>query len=158
MAFMSENDAQAVSYDITPASPEHKALESFLGTWKAQGLTKDGRIVPIHGQDTYEWLPGGFFLIHHLESHVADAEYKSIEIIGYDAARKVYTLTFFDSWGGTGRYDATVQGNVWTYSGDSRRATVIVSEDGQTMTGDWQMSFDGSEWHPWMDITSTKVK
>ena len=57
-----------------PAKPgqEHKLLDVFVGTWKAEGETKDGRTVSIEAVDNYEWLPGDYFLIHRTDARLGD--------------------------------------------------------------------------------------
>ena len=138
-------------------SAEHKRLALFLGKWNAEGRTNDGRVVKIQAVDTYEWLPGEYFLMHCTDARVGDDEYKSTEIVGYDAESKTYPMRFFDSWGQTGTYEATVDGNTWTYIGETGRATVMVSDDGNSMTAHWEMSENGTDWQPWMDLNLTRT-
>jgi len=153
---MTDNtNAQEFQLPAKPG-PEHKLLDVFIGTWKAEGETKDGRTVSIQAMDSYEWLPGGYFLIHRTDARLGDDTYQSTEIMGYDAAQKAYFMRFFDSWGQTGTYQATVLNNTWTITGTSGRATIVVSDDGNTLTAHWEMSPNGSDWQPWMDMTLTK--
>jgi len=43
--------------------------------------------VPITGTDIYEWLPGGFFLLHHVDVVIGEQAVRAIELIGeYDPA------------------------------------------------------------------------
>ncbi len=47
--------------------PEHKRLAVFLGKWNLEGQQYDGLVgsaAKIVAVETYEWLPGGFFLVH----------------------------------------------------------------------------------------------
>ena len=56
--------------------------------WMDQGNA--GRAaVRIDAADTYEWLPGGFGLLHVVDANVGDEKIEGAEIIGYDAARGV---------------------------------------------------------------------
>jgi hypothetical protein len=36
--------------------------------------------------DTYEWLPGGFFLLHRVDGLMGDEPVQAVEIIGYEAS------------------------------------------------------------------------
>jgi hypothetical protein len=146
----------AADTNPTAVQQEHKRLDVFVGKWTIEGVTKDGRTVAIRGTETYQWMPGGFFLMHNLNVRVGEDDYYAHEIIGYDASRQQFTINSFDSWGQKDNYQATVQNNAWTYSGQSRRGTVAFNRDGDSMTADWQMSFNGSDWQPWMDLKSTK--
>ena len=38
--------------------------------------------IPVAGTDTYEVLPGGYFLVHHVDVTVGDKPVRAIEIIG----------------------------------------------------------------------------
>lgn len=43
-------------------------LQPFIGKWKTEGTVQmpTGSEVRLDAVDTYEWLPGGYFLIHHV--------------------------------------------------------------------------------------------
>lgn len=68
--------------------PEHRRLEIFVGEWRTEGeilATEAGPASRLTAIDRYEWLPGGFFLLHHVDARMGDVEIKTLEIIGYDA-------------------------------------------------------------------------
>ena len=131
--------------------PEHELLNVFVGKWSTQGQTEPGPSAPaveIVGTDTYEWLEGGFFLIHRVDVRIGDEHVHAIEIIGYDAASKAYPMRSFDSQGNAGTYQATVRDGVWTFTGESERATVVASDAGNTLTAKWERKSDGSNGYP----------
>jgi hypothetical protein len=133
---------------------EHKELGVFLGRWHTTGE------VAI---DTYEWYPGRFFLVHHADGRVGDDAIKSIEIIGYDPARRCYFAPFFDSTGGSGTEEIRLDGNTWTWRGSNvmgvkeHRCIAVVSDDGKTVRARHERSEDGKRWTPWMDVTLRKA-
>ena len=48
--------------------PEHKLLEIFIGKWMNEGATVAAPGEPpvrITTSDVYEWMPGGFFVLHN---------------------------------------------------------------------------------------------
>jgi hypothetical protein len=140
--------------------PEHQRLNVFVGRWNTEGQTRAGPLGPaarITAIDTYEWFPGGFFLVHHVDARIGDEEIKVLEVIGYDASSKTYPMRSFDSQGNFGTHEARVRDGIWTFAGESERATVLVSDDGNTMTANWERS-DGARWLPWMDVTLTKAR
>lgn len=61
---------------------------------RSEGVVLEGPSGPatrITGTDAYEWLPGGFFLLHHVDVHVGDEKVDAFEVIGgYDAATGTY--------------------------------------------------------------------
>lgn len=136
--------------------PEHRRLDVFVGTWDTQGRTKaspSGPPAKIVGTDSYEWLDGGFFLVHRVDVRIGAEQVTGLEIIGYDASSQTYRTHAFDSQGSYGAYQATVHNGVWTFMGASERATVVVSDTGNTMTITWERSTDGLSWLHWMDVT-----
>lgn len=54
---------------------EHERLRVLVGTWKTEGWTREAAGAPavrIDAVDTYEWLPGGFGLLHGVGTFADD--------------------------------------------------------------------------------------
>lgn len=141
--------------------PEQKRLEAFVGTWNTQGEIRGGDSGPaakFHATDTYEWLPGGFFLVHRWDAHMPDGNTQGIEIIGYDASSKAYTMHTFDSQGNADTMRASIEGDIWMFEGESLRFTGRFRDKGNTLVGVWsQRSSNEADWLPWMDVTLRKA-
>src|SRR5438874_7669329 len=76
----------------------HKRLDIFIGKWLNEGHTiasADAPAVKILTSDIYEWMPGGFFVLHTAYGRIGDIDVGGVEIIGYDAATKTYRTHFF---------------------------------------------------------------
>lgn len=142
--------------------PGHKRLGAFVGTWATEGEIKGGPSGPrskVRAIDIYEWLPGGFFLLHKGDSHMPDGRTQGIEVIGYDPASDAYSMHSFDSAGRVAVMRASVEREEWTFEGPSLRFTGGFRDGGDTWAGTWtQRSSEGAEWFPWMNITLSKVK
>jgi hypothetical protein len=143
----------------TPA-PEMKRLDALVGLWRSEGQTKDTPSINLVGTDEYEWLPGGFFLIHRVDVQMGDEKIDSIEIIGgYDANSHTIPMHSYDNAGNVTTMQARVNDDgVWTFAGESARATLTIGADGRTMSAHWEQSSDGKNWQPWMDMTFTRIK
>jgi Protein of unknown function (DUF1579) len=146
------------------SSPENARLNVFVGRWHTTGAVVAGPpAATIDAIDTYEWLPGGYALIHHADSTVGEDHIRAIEIIGYDPARRAYFGPFFDDQGGAGWEEIRVDGATWTWRGEHvlgvrhHRATAVVSADGNTISARHERSGDGVNWEPWMDVTLTRA-
>lgn len=146
--------------------PEHERLRVFVGTWTTKGQTAAAEgtpASPIASSDEYDWLPGGFFVVHRWNGTVGDAGVHGIEIIGYDPANGRYRTHFFDNDGNAGSEDLTVSGRTWSWVGrhvmgsDWHRCTSVVSDDGNTMEAAHERSVDGESWSPWMKVTLQRV-
>jgi hypothetical protein len=140
---------------------EHERLAALVGTWQTEGWTRETPGQPaarIDATDTYEWLPGGFGLLHRVDARVGDQRVEGAEIIGYDPARGSYVTQYFGT-DGPAAYEARLteqQGDlVWTMRSEADRFTGTFSADGGTITGHWEQ-LRGSVWEPWMDITLTR--
>ena len=107
--------------------------------------------IPVAGTDTYEVLPGGYFLVHHVDVTVGDKPVRAIEIIGEpDAVSGGFLARSFDNDGNAELMRLTIDDNgVFHFTGGAEvasaaqptdaptarvRSTLTVAEDGQSMT------------------------
>jgi hypothetical protein len=104
-------------------------------------------------------MPGEFFLVHHVYVDMGGYDYNVMEVIGaYDASSRIYSARSFDSKGiEVVRQVQSSDDTTWTFTSDTQRARLAVSDNSRTITSTWEQSDDGSNWHPWMDMKLTKV-
>lgn len=150
-----------------PKTPSHpnpalKKLEGLVGKWVTELQLKQEPESPfrIIGTDTYKWLAGGFFLLHEVDVVMNEEPYRATELIGgYDTTTDSYPMRSFDSQGTFQTMQATLNDvGVWTFAGDTTRATLTISDDGTHMTADWEQIDDKSKWQPWMKMKFTKIR
>jgi hypothetical protein len=155
--------------------PEIRRLGALIGRWRSEGHIVTEPPVPITGTDVYEWLPGGFFLVHHVDVKIGQQQVQALEIIGeYDPATDSFTARAYDNLGDVTIMRARVDDQgVWTFTGGGDvapvarpasadasgavRSTLTVSADRSGMTARWERSDDGASWQPWMDMTFTQM-
>jgi hypothetical protein len=157
---MNKTDAQVSQQTSTP-DPALKHLDAFVGKWKTEGQIKESPFGPsgkLVGTDTYEWLAGGFFLIHRVDVCMGDQKNESIEMIGYDASSNTYPMHSFDSQGNSIAMQARIKGDTWTFTGESMRFTGTFGKDRKSISGKWESLGDDSKWHHWMDVKLTKAE
>ena len=141
--------------------PEHRRLDILVGRWINEGETVASEGAPamkILTSDVYEWMPGGFFLLHTAYGRIGDVDVGGTEIIGYDEASKTYRTHFFDSQGNVTNEELTIRDGVWTWQGKATRAMGTFSADGRTVSVRHERSDDGVTWVPGMEITLCKVE
>jgi len=81
---------------------QRQRLGSIVGDWATAGHVVGDPRVPVTGSDAYEFLPGGYFLVHHVDVMVASQEVRAIEIIGEPGSRDGASLArSFDNEGNT---------------------------------------------------------
>ena len=134
------------------------ALAPFIGTWQTTGATRASAGESSHrieAVDTYEWMEGGYFILHRIESKKPTA-FTGLEVIGADAGGG-YFLHHYDSNGARIVSKGEIAGREWRVVAKTERFTGTISEDGQTISGSWDRSTDGKSWEPWMDITLRKT-
>lgn len=143
-----------------PAKEGLERLEALIGRWTTEGETVPGPSGPatkIAGTDTYEWLGGGFFVVHRVDVRFGDEHVEAIEVIGYDAANGTYPTHAFDSQGSASTYRMRERDGTWTITGETERSTLVPGGDGASMRASWERSDDGRTWLPWMEIRLTRA-
>lgn len=138
-------------------------LDVFVGEWSmAASLTASAAGAP-RARTTFEWLPGRRFLIQRWEVDHPDAP-DGIAVIGLDADETTLLQHYFDSRGIARVYEMTFEDGVWTLERHasapdfSQRFTGHFAEDGNTVTGRWESSPNGSSWSPDFDLVYTRLR
>jgi hypothetical protein len=150
--------AGKVGEPATPG-PEYRPLDALLGRWTTTGHTfgPDGApSAPISASDIYEWVPGGFFILHTAYGTIGERGVGGIEMIGYDAETKQFRTTFFDSQGNVTTEELSVKGTTWQWVGAEVRCTGMLEDDGQKMVCHHER-LEGETWVPSMDVTLIRV-
>jgi hypothetical protein len=130
--------SQAILQSATPDAAL-KRLESLLGTWNMTGHTLNADEDNITGWNTFEWLPGGFFMKSSGELTFMGTKLWSMEIIGYDPARQTFASKVYSSLSGDMLdYGWDVQGNIVTHWDKTSIFTGTLSDDGSTLIGGWR--------------------
>lgn len=144
---------------VPTRGPVHERLGAFIGHWKTEGRAGAGASLPearIFGDETYEWLPEGFFLMHRFDRRIGDGTHKGLTVMGYDAANQRYFANVFDSLGYARRYAVQVQGSVWTVAGERERARMEFNDRGDVLSADWDVSGDGIDWRHLCHLRSVR--
>jgi hypothetical protein len=141
----------------------HQQLEVFVGDWEATGQSwgevqhEGDPAVAWTSRETYEWLPGRFFLLHRWDAMVGEREFKGAEILGHDNGLAGYFSRSFDDAGNHPEYGAYVDNNVWTFTGRWTRAKVTFTDGGDRMRSYWERRI-GHDWLPLHDRVATRMR
>ena len=134
--------------------PELHGWQRFTGRWATQATHPLLPGTVVSGHATFEWLDGRQFLIlrwHYDHAEIPDA----IAIIG--VTDEQLSMHYFDYRGVYRLYAVSLEEDQWRFwrdaPGFSQRFTGILSEDGNTITGQGQLSRDGSSWEDDLAIT-----
>lgn len=150
----------------TEPSAAHKLLHVFVGKWRFEGQSfaegqqpNDPRASAVawKGEDTWAWLPGGFFLRHEGHSQLGAHTLISTEIIGYDKTKGGYFSHMYENAGFHPEYLGKVDGKTWTFAEASSRSRMVFSDDNRKIKIDWEWRNDGSNWLPLCDLVATRI-
>lgn len=139
--------------------PQHARLAPFVGRWQTAGRVLADASSPemeIAGTDSYEWLPGGFFLLHRVDVRIGGERVQALEVMGWDAGRQVYVARSYDDRGNEEVMHGTLRDGTWTLLGDASRFTGGFGEGGGTLAGRWERR-EGDRWLPWMEVRLRKA-
>jgi Protein of unknown function (DUF1579) len=159
--------------DIPPPDPELQRLAPLLGTWKSEDHTYEtmlGPGVPVTSVETYEWLDGGYFLVHTYETTFGDEPaQKGVNYWGYDSDANKFRIIFFSNNGPFTEQGNRYQGEVMperrlTFEGPARfeyalddAGRIEVNADG-TISVAWWLRDEHGNWQPWMANTFHKLR
>ena len=124
-------------------NPDLKSLNILVGTWKVSDPSGKGA---ISGKETYEWMEGGFFLMHHFDFDQGGHQVRGIEIIGHEhpfgaEPGKDLNSRVYDTRGNTLDYVYEVEKDTLTIWGGQKGSPAYfkgkLSDDGDTCTGGW---------------------
>jgi hypothetical protein len=133
--------------------------QTFVGTWATEATHPMLPDAEIRGETTFEWLDGQRFLIqrsHYDHPEIPDA----IAIIGVTGEQ--LSMHYFDSRGVHRIYAVSLMDRTLRFArnapGFFQRLTHTVSDDGSTISGQGQLSRDGSNWEDDLAITYRRVR
>lgn len=134
-------------------------LGALCGTWHTSGdvLGRNGEpSAPFTATDSYQWLPGRHFLVHHWDAAMPDGRSQGIEMIGYDAESDHFPMHAYDSDGNVTEMAGIYNGSSMQFEGAGVRFRGAFNADCNVITGTWEVQPEGNGWLPWMHVTLTR--
>ncbi len=145
---------------------KHEALAVYQGDWNAEGVSYGGTDqsgadprangVPWTSRHTGRWHTGEFFLIQDERADIDGTVFDTLSMIGVDAQTDKYFIRSFENHGFYRHYQLSKDGDVWTLSGKTERASITFSDDNrkQTIVWEWKKK---DKWLPLCDRVATKA-
>ncbi|RKT56752.1 hypothetical protein [Saccharothrix australiensis] len=115
-----------------------RALDRLVGTWAVTG--------GVEGTVRYEWMPGGFFLLQHVELTQSGQPVTGLEVIGNlrpfgEPVGADVVSRFYDSTGNTLDYTYELVGDTLTIWGGAKGSPAFYrgtfDADGTSVVGEW---------------------
>ncbi|HYY09281.1 MAG TPA: hypothetical protein VFA25_11830 [Actinomycetota bacterium] len=124
-----------------------RELEILVGEWTVEATWPSGETWP--GRVTFGWLDSKAHLLQRGTLDHPQAP-DNVSIIGCDGANRTYTQLYSDERGVCRIYEMRIGNRGWTLwrEGEpfSQRFTGTFSDDGNTITGRWEIAEDGSDY------------
>ena len=152
----------------TQAKPAlaHEHLKVFIGRWHAEGesyavgqtkIDPRGSIEKWDSDETYEWLPGQFFVIQTWDAKTGANPFKGTAIINWDEKYQHYMTRSYENHGFVRDYVTSVDGKTWTFTGDTERARIEFTDGGDTQKITWEWRQPGEDWLPLCNRLAKRV-
>ena len=109
----------------TTSGPEVRKLAVMVGSFTVEDEVKAGAMGPnspamkFSGTEDCRWTAGGFAVICEAVLYRPGRKYSDASFVYYDPTSKTYRYHAVDSSGGTEDKIGTVNGDVWTWLGES---------------------------------------
>lgn len=145
-------------------NPALDHLEVLVGDWKMElsnAAFLPSRSDTVTGRVSFDWVESGAYLVMHMGSKPRGTP-DALWLIGRDESSPNYTVLYYDARNVSRVYMMSFSAGRWKMwrnsPGFSQRFEGRLSEDGQTITADWEKSFDDKKWEHDFSITYTRLK
>jgi hypothetical protein len=136
-------------------TPPMSKYEIFIGTWNTQGEVRETDAGPagmLRATDTYRWLPGRHFIVHEVDARFGEQPARSMEVMGFDAAKGRHVSTSYDDQGITESFVLELDGRRWAILGKSVRFHGSFDAKKNRLSGLWELKGRRARWQPWIEL------
>ena len=146
--------------DQPTAEDALKRLEPLIGEWTMEASPPEGPPWPGGGRVSFEWMEGDQLLIQRWSVDMPEAP-NGIAVIGCDAANDRYYQLYSDERGVCRVYEMSIGDGEWKMwrEGEpfAQRFQATFVDDGDTISGRWEIAEDGTGFNTDFDLTYRKV-
>jgi hypothetical protein len=144
-------------------NPALNHLEILVGDWEME--LSDAPFLPgpsdtAKGYVSFEWVQDGAFLLMRM-GDTPPSPPAAIWLISRDESTPDYTVLYYDARSVSRVYEMSFSECVWKMWRESpgfwQRYEGKLSNNGNTITAQWEKSSDGTKWEHDFDVTYTKV-
>lgn len=136
-------------------------LDVFVGEWALEARFPADQRAPSTAAEEgpqvrsrFEWALDGQFLLQRTHIPIPEAP-DSLTIVSVDPKTGAYTQHYYDSRGVARLYAMSLADGVWTLTRESpdftpldfrQRFTGTFGDDGNVISGAWEICFPGADW------------
>src|ERR1043166_10008224 len=124
----SDADKQEIQRKVEAAGtpgPNHKALEAFVGNWKAEVKCwheKDGQAQVTQGTAKTGWILNGHFLEEQFQGEMMGKRFNGRSLIGYDNVRQTFNSVWISD----------AQTSIFTSEGKGEQGNKVITLEGKS--------------------------
>jgi hypothetical protein len=137
-----------------------RQLEPLVGEWTVEATWPNGEKWPGGGSVTFEWHASGAHLVERGTAELPEAP-DNVSIIGCDGANGTYFQLYSDERGVCRIYEMSIGNGVWKLWREGepfgQRFTGTFSDDGNTITGRWEIAEDHANYTTDFDLIYRRV-
>jgi hypothetical protein len=138
-----------------------RRLEPLVGEWTFEATWPSGESWPGGGRVTFEWLDAGAHLLQRGNADLPEFP-DNVSVIGCDAANSTYYQLYSDERGVCRVYEMSFGDGVWKLwrEGEpfSQRFSGTFGDDGNTITGRWEIAEDGTNYTTDFDLVFHRIE
>jgi hypothetical protein len=146
--------------DQPTAEQALRKLEPLIGEWSMEATSASGEPWPGGGRIVFEWHDSGAHLVQRGTVDHPEAP-NTVSIIGCDAANGTYVQMYSDERGVCRIYQMSISNGEWKLwrEGEpfAQRFRGTFSQDGNTITGRWEMAEDGTTYETDFELILRRV-
>jgi hypothetical protein len=139
-------------------NPALSQLQILVGEWNVEVSNASSLPSPQvtqTGRASFEWLDDAFIVFRDYSPP------KSTSVIGRNESIDTYRMLYYDSRGVSRIYAMSFREGVWKLWREDpdffQRFEGKISDDGNSITGSWEIAADGTQWKHDFDITYTRA-
>ena len=138
-----------------------RQLNPLVGEWTFNATAADGTPWPGGGRITFEWHESGAHLVQRGTADHPEAP-DNVSIIGCDGANGTYFQLYSDERNVCRIFAMAIGNGEWKLWREgapfSQRFTATFSDDGNTITGRWEMAQDGKNYSTDFDLVMRRSR
>jgi hypothetical protein len=146
--------------DQPKADDALRRLEPLVGEWTLEATWPDGTRWPGGGTMSFAWHDSGQLLVQRGTAELPEAP-DNVSVIGCDGANGTYVQLYTDERGVCRIYQMSIDEGEWKLwrEGEpfAQRFTGTLSDDGNTITGRWEIAEDDVTYTTDFDLIYRRV-
>jgi len=136
---------------------EASQFKRLIGNWRTSGnIQSDNKTLKLSGNDCYEFVLGGNFILHKAEVLMGKVKSETIEMISPGNSVDKATMQYFNSRGESGGMTSQISGDNFQIHGDRIRFSGTINHENTRVTGKWYLQEETGDWSEYIALTLEK--